>query len=402
MTTSFDSHQSVIPSTPKGILEAAEAVAPELRERAVEIEHARRLPPDMVDKLRAAGIFSMGFSSEFGGPDLSSSEQMRVLEALSYGDTSVGWCAMVGMDSGLYSSYLKASAVREIFPSPHMVTSGLIDPAGRAERVHGGYRLSGLWSFGSGITHADWVSAGAFTYTNGERELVNGAPNWRIMLVPPSEVELIDTWHTTGLAGSGSLDYSISDVFVPEDHTFTFDVTPNRTGPLASPDAIMRKMAGVPLGATRAALDFVRELAQTKVSRSTGESWAQTYRAQTVIGECEMNYLAMRHAVYGSVEQRWDRLAAGNTLEDLTPEERVSTVLLVLNTFRTGLSIVRQLYDLLATTSIYKPSPIDRCLRDLTTACQHVQAQEVILQSAGAHLLGGKPQFPFALGLTGS
>jgi alkylation response protein AidB-like acyl-CoA dehydrogenase len=288
-----------------------------------------------------------------------------------------------------------------MFPTPDMVTGGLINPNGRAERVPGGYRLSGHWNLGSGITHADWVSAGAFTCTNGEQDVnEHGNPNWRVLLVRPGEVKMIDTWHATGLAGSGSIDYEMDDVFVPEEHTFSFGKPLSRTGPLAAPDALMRKMPGVPLGAARAALDYVREMARTKVNRMTGQAWADDYRIQFALGECEMDFLTMRHAVYGSIEHKWNRLESGTAYTDLTAEERVETVLLAVKAFRGALDIVRRLYDLLATTSIYKPSPMDRWLRDLNTMCQHVMAQDVIVQSAGAYLLGGKPRFPFAVGIT--
>ncbi|MFJ6675687.1 acyl-CoA dehydrogenase family protein [Actinosynnema sp. NPDC091369] len=401
MTTTESRQQIEVPNTAEDILAAVRALAPKLRERSVEIEQNRRLPADVVEMLRSAGVFRMGFAKEFGGPDLTSVEQTRVLEALSYGDTSAGWCGMIGMDSGLYSAYLSESAVREMFPTPDMITGGLINPNGRADRVPGGYRLTGHWNLGSGITHADWVSAGAFTYTDGVQDLTAGGnPNWRIMLVRPSEVELIDTWHSTGLAGSGSLDYRITDVFVPEEHTFSFGTPLSRSGPLSAPDGLMRKMPGVPLGAARAALDYVREIARDKVNRMTGQAWADDYRVQFTLGQCEMDFITMRHAVYASVEHKWERLEAGVAYTDLDPEERVATVLLALNAFRGALSIVRRLYDLLATTSIYKPSPMDRWLRDLNTMCQHVMAQDVIVQSAGAYLLGGTPQFPFAVGIT--
>ncbi|MGX9225225.1 hypothetical protein ACWV95_00925 [Streptomyces albus] len=132
----------------------------------------------------------------------------------------------------------------------------------------------------------------------------------------------------------------------------------------------------------------------------TGERWADDYRVQFALGECEMDFLTIRHAVYGSIEDKWRELESGTPYDELGPDLRVSTVVLALNAFRGALSIVRRLYDLLATTSIYKPSPMDRWLRDLTTMCQHVMAQDVIVQSAGAHLLGGRPQFPFAVGVT--
>lgn len=400
MTTVDKRAPGTVPNTAEDILAAVKAIVPVLRERSTEIEENRRLPADVVELLRGAGVFRMGFSGEFGGPDLTSMEQVRVLEELAYGDASAGWCGMIGIDSGLYSAYLKPETVREMFPSPDMVIAGLISPAGRAERVPGGYRLSGHWALGSGITHADWVSAGAFTYTGGELDVApGGSPNWRVLLVPPADVTLIDTWHTTGLAGSGSLDYEIDGVFVPEDHTFSFGIARSRTGPLAAPDALMRKMPAVPLGTARAALDFVRDLARTRTDRMSGEPWADNYRVQFALGECEMQYISLRHAVYGSLEHRWERLAAGATLADLDPEELIETTLVALKAFRGSLAIVRRLYDLLQTTSIYRPSPMDRWLRDLTTMCQHVMAQDVIIQTAGAHLVGGTPRFPFALGV---
>jgi alkylation response protein AidB-like acyl-CoA dehydrogenase len=396
MTTLDERTRPAVPNTAADILAAVEAIAPRLREKSVEIEQSRRLPPDVVELLRGAGVFRMGFAEEFGGPGMNSMEQLAVLEKLAYADTSAGWCGMIGMDSGLYSAFLAPDTVREMFPRPDMVVSGLISPAGRAERVPGGYWLSGHWNLGSGITHADWVSAGAFTCTDGERD---AGPNWRVMLVRPEEVELIDTWHTTGLAGSGSLDYKMDDVFVPEEHTFNFGVARSRTGPMSAPDTLMRKMPAVPLGAARAALDYVRDMARTRTNRQTGEPWSDNYRVQFVLGECEMEYITLRHAVYGSVEHRWERLSAGVAFADLEPEELVETTLVALKAFRGSLAIVRRLYDLLQTTSIYRPSPMDRWLRDLNTMCQHVMAQDVIIQTAGAHLVGGVPRFPFALGV---
>ncbi|WP_370933306.1 acyl-CoA dehydrogenase family protein [Amycolatopsis sp. cg13] len=389
-----------VPHTAEGILAAVRAIVPDLRERSARIEQDRRLPPDVVELVRGTGVFRMGFTAEFGGPELTAAEQTRVLEELSYGDTSAGWCAMVGMDSGLFANYLSESAVREMFPVLDMSTAGMLAPAGRADRVPGGYRLSGRWGFGSGIAHADWVFAGAHTYTNGERDgTAAGGPDWRVMLVRPHEVTLIDNWRTTGLAGTGSMDYTAHDVFVPAAHSFSFREPRVRTGPLSTPDLQMRKMPGVPLGAARAALDHVRERVSSAVNRATGKPWADDYRVQVVIGECEMEFAAARRAVYRSLDHRWARLADGAAQADLDSGERIDTMLARANAFRSCRAIVRKLYDLLATGSIYRSSPIDRWLRDTETMCQHFMAQDQIIQSAGAFLLGGVPQNPLVLGI---
>lgn len=389
-----------VPNTPGGILAAVRALGPELRSRSAEIEQERELPADIVEMMRAAGVFRMGFGREFGGPGLTSSEQTEVVAALAYGDAAAGWCGMIGMDSGLYT--LRHEVVRELFPSLDMIAAGMLLPAGRAERVPGGYRLSGRWGFASGILHADWVASGAFIQSNHEPELVDGRPRTRILMTRPEQVKLQDNWHATGLAGSGSVDYTISDVFVPEEHTFSLAEPAGRSGALAASDAPMRKMPGVALGVARAALDHVREIAQTRTSprRDTGTSWSDSYRVQVVLGECEMEYLAMYHGVHGSLVERWDTLEAGATFDDLTPDERIATMLTRLHAMQGARAIVRRLYDLVATSAIYATSPLDRWLRDLETMCQHVMAQEKIAQSAGAYLLGGTPEFPLALGVT--
>jgi alkylation response protein AidB-like acyl-CoA dehydrogenase len=386
-----------VPNSPQEIFAAAKAVVPQLRALSAEIEEHRQLPAEVVELLRSTGVFRMGFPEEFGGPGLTSAQQVEVIEVLSSGDTSAGWCAMIGMDAGLYA--LSDAAVREMFPVLDVIAAGMLPPMGRADRVPGGYRVSGRWSFASGIAHADWVSAGAFVHAGGEQERsVSGKPYWRVMMVRPDEVELIDNWRATGLAGSGSVDYTISDVFVPEEHTFSLG-EPTRTGPLAAPDALMRKMPAVALGVARAALDHARDVAGVKENRMTGERWADDYRVQYAIAECEMDLAAVRRGVYRSLEHRWERMEAGATLDDLTPDERVETMLTRLAAMRQARAVVRRLYALLGTGSIYRSSPMDRWLRDMETMCQHVMAQDQIVQSAGAFLLGGRPRFPLALGI---
>ncbi|WP_411075868.1 acyl-CoA dehydrogenase family protein [Streptomyces sp. cmx-4-7] len=387
------------PLTPQTILDRARAVAPLLRERSEEIANTRHLPQDVVELLRGTGVFRIGMPRAWGGPELTFAQQAEVIETLSYGDAAAGWCAMIGMDTWIYAGYLDESLVEEMLTRPDAITAGLIFPVGRADRVPGGYRVTGRWPFGSGVTHADWVVGGCVVHSDGKPEPgAHGAPvNWRLMLFRQEEVGTIDTWHTTGLAGSGSRDYEVTDLFVPEKRSFDF-TTPRGTGPLSAPDAFLGNVSGVPLGIARAALDHVRELAAGRIEKATGEPWAQTYRVQTAIGESEMQLAAARYAVYGTLRDLWDRLESGTPP---TPDQQVSSALARVNAFRTARTVVSRLSDLVGTASIYRSSPLDRWMRDLHTMCQHILAQEQIVQSAGAHLLGGTPHAPFPLGLKG-
>jgi alkylation response protein AidB-like acyl-CoA dehydrogenase len=387
------------PTTAAEIQARAEAAVPVLREHSAEIESSRRLPEDVAEIVRSTGVFRMALPKAWGGPELTFAEQTKVIETLSYGDSAAGWCAMIGMDTWIYAGYLEESAAREMLVNPDAITAGMIFPVGRAERVPGGYRVTGRWPFGSGVTHSDWLIGGCLVYRDGKpEEGPGGEPtHWRVMMARTEEFEILDTWYTTGLAGSGSRDYQVTDLFVPEEHSFSF-TRPHISGPLSQPDAILGNVPGVPLGVARAALDHVRELADGRVDKGTGQPWKDTYRVQTTIGEAEMALSAARFAVYGSLERLWECYATGTPL---TAEERVASALARVNAFRTARAVVSRLSDLVGASSIYRTSPLDRWVRDTHTMCQHILAQDQIVQSAGAYLLGGTPQAPFPLGILG-
>ncbi|MFC4335918.1 acyl-CoA dehydrogenase family protein [Salininema proteolyticum] len=394
-------HYGEPPRDASEILKRAKALAPWLREQSDRIEQNRRLPGDVVEALRDTGVFRMAFPASWGGPDLTSPEQTEVVEALAYGDPSAGWCAMIGMDTGIYASYLDEATAKEMFADQDQITAGLILPAGKAERVPGGYRLTGRWRFGSGVTHAEWVIGGALVYRDGEKEPspTGGPAHWRQFFMPHEQVEIIDTWTTTGLAGSGSCDYTVRDLFVPEARSFRLSEPLSRKGPQSLPDAVLRNMPGVPLGLARAALDHFREAASQRTIPGSGERWSDNYRMQFALGELEMRYKSIRHAVYGHLDRQWERLSSVEDLDDLAPDERVEGSLIRLHAFREARAIVTRVYDLLASSAIYRPNPVDRWLRDATTMCQHIVTQDPFIQSAGAHLLGGRPEFPYSLGI---
>ncbi|HVK24258.1 MAG TPA: acyl-CoA dehydrogenase family protein [Actinokineospora sp.] len=384
------------------LLARARELAPTLRERSAEIEKARTLPLDIVETLRAAGVFRMCFDQEWGGLGLTSMEQTEVVEALAYGDASVGWCSMIGANLGIYSRFIDQDVARAMFPNPDMIVAGLLQPSGRAERVPGGFRLSGRWPFGSGINHADWIISGAFVFEDGKPYASPDGSNpheSRQFMVPRAHAEVIDNWHTTGLAGSGSSDYTFTDVFVQEEHTFSFDKVYGAPGPLASPDAFTRAMCGAPLGVARAALDYARDIALTRMDRMAGKPWAELYRVQVALAECEADYNATRAGVYAAMTREWDVLTAGGTLDDLAPNDRAAIPVSWVHAFRMSRSIVSRLYDLLQTWSILQSSPMDRWMRDTATMRQHLTAQDLILQSAGAYLAGGTPAFGICLGI---
>ncbi len=390
-------HQEGAPLTGEQILANARRLGPELRRRSDEIEEGRRIPADLAQTLRDAGVFRINMPKIWGGPELTSMEQNEVIEELSRANASVGWCAMIGSDSGIMSSYFDDDLAREMYPRLDMVQAGWYLPVGQAHKVPGGYRVSGKWAVARGCTHADWMSAGCMVYENGKQMMTRtGVPEWRVAVAKPSEFELLDTWHTTGLRGSGSLDYRCEDLFVPAERTFSFYEPPKRPGALySSPDTYLRKMPGIPLGIARDAIDTVVASMADKREVPTGRPYRDMPRVQSAIAQAEGLYGAARAFLYSSLEAQWESLEAQ---QPLTKKIRADLWLARINTFQSARQVVQLMYDTVGGGAIYsQKSPLDRHFRDIQTICQHIAGQAKSWEPVGAMMLDptGATQVPF-------
>ncbi|MGE0621412.1 MAG: acyl-CoA dehydrogenase family protein [Pseudomonadales bacterium] len=365
------------------------ALAEEIRERnlAPEFDELRALPVDVVEKLRDAGVFRMNMPTAWGGPEMSSPDQVEVIETLSRADGSVGWCAFIWCDSGLYSGYLEQTVAKQLYPRLDMAQSGWVYPAGRADRVPGGYRVNARWIFGSGSNHCDMLAGGCTVFENGEPKLgPRGNPEWRIMLAEPAAYTIEDTWYTTGLRGTGSNDYVAQDLFVPEEHTFSFFQQPYRDGPLwKRPDTLLRKMSGVPLGIARDAIDRAVDILKDKVDRVSRAPYREMQSVRHAVAKAEAKLGAARAYVYSSLEAQWHKLERD---EPLTPAERAATFLARQHAFQTAREVVQIIYDTIGGAAVYAKAPFDRQMRDMMTACQHIVAQEKTAAEVGGLLLG--------------
>src|SRR5579872_4878294 len=141
----------------EALVEAARALTPQIRAAGEEIEAGRRLPQSIVEAMKQAGVFRMAMPREWGGPEADPLTQIRVIEALSHADGSVGWCAMINSDGGYFSAYLDPHVAREMYRDLDAPTGGSLLFTGRAEAVDGGYRINGRWPFVSGCKHCDWL-----------------------------------------------------------------------------------------------------------------------------------------------------------------------------------------------------------------------------------------------------
>jgi indole-3-acetate monooxygenase len=371
------------------ILTNARAVAPVLREEAAESERHRRLTPRAVETLRSTGVFRMSMPRAWGGPEVDICTQAEILEELSAADGSAGWCAMIGCDGGYLTAALDDATARRLFPDLDGIIAGWIVPAGRLHRVDGGYRLEGQWQFGSGCTHADVIIAGAHVFEDGVAVATEeGRPEWRIAMLPADQFEILDTWDTTGLAGSGSHDYRIADAFVPVEQTFRFrDLRrPRRGGALyAWPGMFFANVSAVPLGIARAALEVAEGLLADKILMPEMRPAREDRRVRAGVAQAHAMVGAARSYVFAILNDLWTTLGAGS---DPSRLQRAALSGMHSYTVRCCREAVDLLAQAVGSASIHRNCPIERHQRDLTTIGQHILAQTRSMELAGALWLG--------------
>ncbi|CAN5211275.1 acyl-CoA dehydrogenase family protein [soil metagenome] len=188
------------------LVEGARALVPALVERADETDELRRLPDATVDDIRALGILGMAAPTEVGGNDLGPVGILEVSMALAGGCAATAWCAGNWAVHNILTAMLQPEAQQEVYANGMpIVSTGFSPLRAKTEKVDGGQRITGQWDFASGVDHAEWVVVMAMSETGPLAHLV-----------PRADLEIIDTWHTTGLRGTGSNDVAAADLFVPE------------------------------------------------------------------------------------------------------------------------------------------------------------------------------------------
>ena len=372
-------------------IEAVGALAPLIAAHADAMERERRLPVPVVDALQATGVFRLFIPGALGGAEADPLTACRIIEAVSTMDGAAGWCAMIGACYGLFAGLLPEPAAREVFADPRAIVAGSFRPAGVARVVADGYRVTGRWPFGSGITHSTWVLGGCQIVEHEQpRRTAAGTPEVRLLFFPPADVEVLDTWHVAGLRGTGSHDYAVADLFVPAHRTCWFSEPPVQPGPLYTLPAIalFAPLIGcVALGIARHALDGFTELAGAKKPVGSQSLLRDKPVAQAQLGEAEGLLRAGRAFLYETVTAAWETATRG---ERLSWEQRGLLWLAATQAATQATQAVDLLFRAGGASSIYATLPLERCLRDVRTAAQHICVQATNYELAGQLFLGAE------------
>ncbi len=260
------------PQLERAQLERARALAPLIAAEGDEVNRIRRLTPAIVTALKAGGFFRMLQPASLGGIELHPSIFAQVTEALASLDGSVGWVVCQSNGCAMSAAYLDPAIAREMFgPVDGILAWGPPGPY-EAQPVGGGFCITGTWRFASGSQNATWL--GAHMRVAGTKEL-------RSFLFPKSSAVMTDIWHTVGLRGTASNQYSVTDLFVPEARAMHRDDPRFRRegGPLyrfTSGQLYSAGFAGVGLGIARGLIDAFLALPANKVSRAPAGGCGKT------------------------------------------------------------------------------------------------------------------------------
>jgi indole-3-acetate monooxygenase len=340
--------------------------------------------------LREAGLLTLWLARPFSGQALRATDFIHIIEAISALDGSVGWCTCISAGYSRLSGFLAPNVVRRIFADSRPMLAGTLAPNGIARRADGGWRVSGRWAYGSGICHSIWVLGLCVEHRPDDAD---GAPKrLRIALFPADQAKIIDTWHVAGLRGTGSHDYAVDDLFIPDEHTIAGlaenAVQPGALYGMPLPSIFAAAIASVLLGIARGAIDTFSALAQDKPVMSTGGLLRDRSVVQEAIGRAEASLRAARAFLFEVVDMIWDIAANGGIP---TLHQRALARLACTQVSVASKAAVQTTFELAGGSAVYAKAGLERRLRDIQTAGQHVSLQTIYFEHAGRVLLGLDP-----------
>lgn len=362
------------------MIEAAEAAAAALAGRWAEIEAARRLPPDLVERLAGLGLMRLLTPADCGGPELPPAAFFDTVERLARADAAAAWCCFISSTSALAAAWLAPEVARALFGAPGVKAAGVFAPRGRALPEDGGYRVSGRWAWGSGVAHADLVVVGCLVPGEEAKGVLSA-------VVPAAAVRPLDNWTSVGLCGTGSGEFQIEGAWVPAAHTARLTEAPVQAGPLYRFPVfglLALAIAATASGIARAALDELLRLAAAKVPQGGQRTLAQRATVQEAVARAEAQWRGARAFAHEAVAAAWQQAVAGVAIGMPARRDlRLASTQLV----HAAVAVVDRVHGLAGGDAVFAASPLQRCLRDVHVACQHAMVAEPTWELAGRLLL---------------
>src|SRR6516165_9044165 len=383
MTALLDKKRSVISNiqnpdeaTLDQVLSRISALAPVVAQYARDAEQDRRLPAELVSALKSARIYGMLVPRRYGGLELDPPSAFQAVAALARLDGSVGWNAMIGHIAALMPFLASPTLCEQIFQDGRdHIMAGSGQPVGTAERVPGGWKVTGVWPFASGCENAEWIGGTCVMMEGGSPiDAPHGpGPMIRTCLMPAEHWEIRDTWHTFGLKGTGSHHVALTDVFVPDENFFEFPF-----GASFAPDPVFGKYpeivvlshGALAVGIAEGAIMDLVELAGAGVKQLFMTTpLVETERFKEGLARLDAELMAARALLEAQITRVW-RNPERSTVKDMArvAEQRQAVVWITSACVR----VAEGCFELAGSTAVFESSPLQRRVRDLRAAAQHM------------------------------
>jgi alkylation response protein AidB-like acyl-CoA dehydrogenase len=375
-------------------LERLRALAPALKAAAAEIDERRELPAAIVGTLVEQGFFRLLLPRSLDGAELLPAEYVPIIEAIARIDASAAWSLNQNSGCSMTAAYLAPEVARDIFGGPRGILAWGPGP-GEARAVAGGYQVTAQWAFASGSHHASWLGCHVpVIEANGQpRHEPDGTPTVRTLLFPKSKTNFTDIWHTIGLRGTGSDQYSVKDLFVPEAYSLRSIArnSPNTRREMgllyafSSLSLYAAGFAGVATGCARATLAAFIELARDKIPRGARKTMRDNNVTQAQVGLSEARLSSAYGHLLRSLE---DITEAVRQRGHIAMDERMAIRLAATFCIHTALEVTDMLYQAAGATAIFNENPFERPWRDVHSVSQQIQGRQAHFETVGAYLMG--------------
>jgi len=382
------------------LVRAASALRPMLRDYHDEIEREQRLPRPLVEQLHADGFYRLLIPRALGGLQVDPLTFLRVVEVLAEGAGSVGWNIANNSIGQLVTLGLPDEGVHEIHgQGPSVIAGTAVQGGGQAVPVEGGYRVSGRWTFGSGCWESTWMLGSFQILDDGQprRRPDGGSLYWRGVF-PREQAEIVpESWDVAGLRGTGSFDWTVEDVFLPERRTVPhvgvpldnqWERWPGLTYALPSQAWVGPHHSAVITGIARAGIDALIQLACEKTPRGRTGMLCENPQVQDAVGHADAILNAGRVFRGATIAELWNTIAAGG---ETTLEQRARCRLASTYAADSAREAMDLMYRHGGSTSFKRESRLAECWRDLHVVGQTVTVAPEWYPIGGRALLGMDP-----------
>jgi len=372
------------------LVDIAHSLEPLIREHAEALEEGR-FPPPLVDALHEAGVFRAMLPHELAGLEAEPVEWLRLIEELSRINASVGWNAFI--QSGIGLTFLDPETFerfRERGGGRLILAMNLGRMAGKAVRVEGGYRVSGRWPFASGSPFATWLGGMSMVCDEDGSPVLraNGLPQPLLAIWPADQARIIDTWDGLGLRGTGSGDFEISGLFVPDEQVNTeLFGAPNY-------DRALFRIKEMPeighgahaLGVASAALESFVAAVNSKPLPGSSRQLAMGHMQahQIAFARADVLVRAARTLLHETVRAAYEDATVHAELDlELRVRLREANIF----TVRAAREAVGLVFEMAGSSAVYRGRPIEQAFRDINTAANHTNYVESAYTAIGSYFL---------------